>query len=322
MTLENDRESSTFTLPDGRKLGYAEYGSSTGRPIILLHGFGCSRYDGAHFDEVGKEVGARVIGVDRPGMGLSSPLPNWTVLEFAKDVEHLTDHLELDGYCVMVSLFSDLIDLLLKSLEGISGGGPTTLACAKALPQTRLKAVAMIVAIGPPDIGMSGAQLANRLGFPYGLRYCPTFLFRWFWQRDAVGRVDLSDEERLKMMLDSIEKAKSTIPAKDLPILSDPGFWRIALKSTREGLVQGFDKVLQDGQLYCYDFGFKVEDIRSDLPVHLWYGKHDVNVPPNHGVQLAKRLGSRAELRLEDETHIGVTVNCKREILENLIKAM
>jgi pimeloyl-ACP methyl ester carboxylesterase len=100
---EDDGKSSIFTLPNGRQLGYAEYGSPPGRPIILLHGFGCSRYDGAHFDEVGLEVGARIIAIDRPGMGLSSPLPNWTVLGFAKDVEQLTDHLSLKEYCVMVS---------------------------------------------------------------------------------------------------------------------------------------------------------------------------------------------------------------------------
>lgn len=99
---QNDGISSCFNLPNGRKLGYAEYGSRTGRPIILLHGFGCSRFDGAYFHEVGLQVGARVIGVDRPGMGWSSPQPNRTVLEFAKDVEHLTEHLKLDDYCVMV----------------------------------------------------------------------------------------------------------------------------------------------------------------------------------------------------------------------------
>jgi pimeloyl-ACP methyl ester carboxylesterase len=204
----------------------------------------------------------------------------------------------------------------------MSGGGPSTLACAKALPPTKLKAVAMIVALGPPDIGMSGARLINWIGFPYGLRYCPTFLFRSFWQRDAYGRIDLTDEERLKMLLEQVEKSKSTFSEKDLPIFTDPRFHRLGLKSTREGLAQGFDQVLQDGRLCCLDFGFKIEEIRSDLPVYLWYGKQDVLVPPNHGVQLAARLGSSAHLRLEDETHVSLTVNHKKDILEELMKAM
>jgi pimeloyl-ACP methyl ester carboxylesterase len=147
-------------------------------------------------------------------------------------------------------------------------------------------------------------------------------LNRWFWKRDAIGRVDLSDEERLEMLLQQVEKSKSNMSEKELAAMSDLDFHRLALRSTREAFSQGFDGVLLDGKLCCLDFGFKVEDIRPDLPVHLWYGKQDVFVPPNHGVQLAKRLGSRAYLRLEDETHVSLMVNRKKEILENLIKAM
>ena len=169
---------------------------------------------------------------------------------------------------------------------------------------------------------MSGARLINRIGFPYGFRYCPAFLNRWFWQQDYIGRVDLSDEERLDMVLQQVEKSKSKMSEKDLVVMTDQDFHRLALKSTREGFAQGFDGVMLDGKLCCLDFGFKVEDIRPDLPVYLWYGKQDVFVPPNHGVQLAKRLGSRAHLRLEDETHASLMVNRKKEILEGLIEAM
>jgi pimeloyl-ACP methyl ester carboxylesterase len=204
----------------------------------------------------------------------------------------------------------------------MSGGGPSVLACAKALPPTKLKAVAVVVGLGPPDIGMSGARLINRIGFPYGFRYCPSFLNRWFWQRDPIGRVDLSDEERLKMLLEQVEKSKSKMSEKDLSVMTNVDFHKMALKSTREGFAQGYDGVLLDAKLCCLDFGFKVEDIRPGLPVHLWYGKQDVLVPPNHGVQLAKRLGSRAQLRLEDETHASLTFNKKKEILESLMKTM
>jgi pimeloyl-ACP methyl ester carboxylesterase len=108
----------------------------------------------------------------------------------------------------------------------------------------------------------------------------------------------------------------------DWAVMSNHDLHRLPLKSTREGFAQDFNGVLLDGKLCCLHFGFKVEDIRPDLPVQLWYGKHDVFVPPNHGVQLAKRLGSRAHLRLEDETHASLMVHRKKEILENLIKAM
>jgi pimeloyl-ACP methyl ester carboxylesterase len=101
---DEDQISSTFILLDGRKLGYAQFGSLIGRPIIVYHGLACSRLDGAYFYEVGQQVGARIIYVDRPGMGWSSPYPNRTVLNLAKDVELLTEHLQLEEYCVMVHL--------------------------------------------------------------------------------------------------------------------------------------------------------------------------------------------------------------------------
>jgi len=196
------------------------------------------------------------------------------------------------------------------------------LACAKALPSTKLKSVAMVVAFGPPDIGMSGARLVNRIGFPYGFRYCPSFLNRWFWQRDVIGRLDLSDEQRLEMALQQVENSKPSMSEQELAVMSDPEFHLEYLESTREGFAQGFDGTLLDAKLCCLDFGFKVEDIRPDLPVQLWYGKRDVFVPPNHGVQLAKRLGDRADLRLEDETHACLPVTHKKEIIRSLIDAM
>ena len=286
-----------------------------------MHGMACSRLDAAYFHEVGLQLNARIIGVDRPGMGLSSPQPKRTLLGLAQDVEHLTDHLGLAKFSIMVGPLS-ISAMVANMQQGMSGGGPSTLACAKALPPSKLKAVAMVVALGPPDIGMSGAQLINRIAYPYGLRYCPALFHRWFWRRDAIGRVDLSDEKRLDMLLLQIEKSRPTMSEKDQIAMSDIGFHRLALKSTRQGFVQGYDGVLLDGKLCCFPFGFKVEDIRSDLPVFLWYGKQDVLVPPNHGIQLAKRLSNRADLRLKDETHVSLTINWKTDIIESLVKDM
>lgn len=103
--------SNLMVLPDGRKLGYAQYGSPTGKPVIFLHGMPGSRLDAAHFDDVGKELGARIIGIDRPGIGWSTPQPNRTILSHAQDVEALTDHLKIDKVRVMVrsnSLFGGI----------------------------------------------------------------------------------------------------------------------------------------------------------------------------------------------------------------------
>ena len=99
--ISNDT-SSTISLPDGRKLGYAEYGSRTGRAIFFLHGWPGSRIEAVHLDGLGKKLGARIISVDRPGFGWSSPQPERTMLDHPKDIDHLATHLKLDHYGVMV----------------------------------------------------------------------------------------------------------------------------------------------------------------------------------------------------------------------------
>jgi len=58
--------SSRIRLPDGRSLGYAEYGDRSGTPVFFFHGTPSSRL--LHPDDsVSASVGARVITVDRPG---------------------------------------------------------------------------------------------------------------------------------------------------------------------------------------------------------------------------------------------------------------
>lgn len=100
--LLDNSTSATLTLPDGRKLGYAEYGSPTGKVILYHHGFPGSRLEGAADHDLCTELGLRMICIDRPGIGWSSPHPGSTLLDWPKDVEYLTDHLGLESYSVLV----------------------------------------------------------------------------------------------------------------------------------------------------------------------------------------------------------------------------
>jgi hypothetical protein len=110
---------------------------------------------------------------------------------------------------------------------------------------------------------------------------------------------------------------------KDLEVMKDEDILRLYLRSTRESFAQGFEATLVDGRVMCTDWGFRIEDIRPDLPVQLWYGKLDTFVPLNHGVQIAARLGGRAHLRVEDETHASISgQRMKQEILRDLVRSM
>lgn len=298
--------SATITLPDGRKLGYAEWGSPTGKAILYMHGLPGARTEIAFMESYALKLNARIIAIERPGYGLSSPRPNSTILDHIKDVEYLAhDHLKLQSYGVL----------------GISGGGPYALACAKTLPAERLKAVSIVCGLGPPDIGYSGQNLFHWLGFTVGYKYFSP-LVRWYFGRQPLARLDLSDEERLRLVQSQNSLSHSPPNPKDAVLFDDVDRLRLVLRSARESFRQGTNAVAEDGKLLCSDFGFRVEDIRKDLPVQLWYGSQDDHVPPNHGIQVAARLGENARLRMEDESHASITFNWEEQILTDLVNAI
>jgi len=300
--------SSTLTLPDSRTLSYAQYGSSapTARAIFYLHGWPASRAEGTFLDAAAKHHNVRLISVDRPGIGQSSPQPNRTILSHAHDIETLAEHLQLARYGVL----------------GVSGGGPYALACARVLPAHRLQVVSLVCALGPPDIGYWGMYPLHYLGWTYGHRYLPQFT-RWWFSREPGARLDLSDKARMDMLLRAFEQDRPKMHPKDARLFGDVDFWKAHIRRSNDVYAQGADGVVQDGKLLASNPGFRVEDIRKDLKVLLWYGRLDRNVPLRHGEEIARRLGDGAELTVrEDDTHASVFLDWREEILGEMVKAM
>jgi pimeloyl-ACP methyl ester carboxylesterase len=142
-------------LSDGRELGYAEYGDPDGRPLFFLHGFPGSRLAGAVLDEAARARGFRVLAPERPGLGLSSPQPGRTLLDFAQDVRALADALAVGRFAVL----------------GESGGGPYALACAHELPD-RVACAAVVCGLGPVSGqgATDGIALKERIGYAIAAR--------------------------------------------------------------------------------------------------------------------------------------------------------
>ena len=99
MPLTVDR---VVRLRDGRSMGYAQYGTRDGFPVVTAHGGLACRLDvAAAADPVATECGIRLISPDRPGVGLSDPKPGRTVLDWAHDVAELLDQVDVDRFAVM-----------------------------------------------------------------------------------------------------------------------------------------------------------------------------------------------------------------------------
>jgi pimeloyl-ACP methyl ester carboxylesterase len=101
-------------LPDGRLLGYAESGAPAGRAVLYFHGHPGARLEAGFLADPATRANVRLIGVDRPGMGLSTYQPGRRLLDWPADIAALADALAIERFAVV----------------GLSGGGPYALACA------------------------------------------------------------------------------------------------------------------------------------------------------------------------------------------------
>ncbi|CAK3925757.1 Hypothetical predicted protein [Lecanosticta acicola] len=301
--------SGTCPLPDGRKLGFAEYGASDGIPVFFLHGTPGSRFEAASLDDLTKQLNVRLISVDRPGIGWSSAQPGRTLETHAYDIDNLANYLELDRFAVL----------------GISGGGPYALACARFISNEKCKAVGVVVGMGAPDMSKKGMRWFNWLGFTLGYPYLHAKLFYWAVTHTLEGRLDLTEDERLELVRQRTRAEMEKVPAKDRAFWQDEDNIRLFLRSMQEVRSRDLvDGLLTDGRALALDWQFKIEDIPENMPVRLWYGAQDANCPPGYGRQTMERLGHRQNclLRIEDETHISMWLNYREEFFKDLVEFM
>jgi len=122
--LINNKRTVYNRLKDGRRLGYAEFGVPNGKPLFHFHGYPGSRLEGKLLHETAAKCGVRLIAIDRPGMGFSDVKPNRSILDWPGDVAELADSIGIDRFAV----------------EGVSGGGPYSAACAYRIADRITKA--------------------------------------------------------------------------------------------------------------------------------------------------------------------------------------
>ena len=191
---DQSRINKTIQLKDGRNLGYAEYGAPHGRPLLHFHGWPGSRLEARLVAEAAVRAGVRLIGVDRPGMGLSDFMPGRTILDFVEDVIELVDALGLVRFAV----------------EGISSGGVYAIACTYKIPQ-RLTACSIISGMGPFEVGLDGMKFRNRAAL-FVARYVPQLLRPLLW--GIIGRYRRNEAKVDALLL----KMVNELPVPDILI--------------------------------------------------------------------------------------------------------
>jgi pimeloyl-ACP methyl ester carboxylesterase len=255
----------SMDLPDGRRLAYDELGDPDGEPVLYFHGFGSSRLFRHPDESLAAQVGVRLIAVDRPGIGRSTPLPGRRLLDWPADVAALADRLGIDRFAVL----------------GWSGGGPYALACAWTLPER--VTIAGLVSSPAPLAGVPGADYLYRFhraaalsagAAPWMIR-----LAMWRW-----ARAQRRDPER------HLDEAVEKMVEADRLVVADERVRAQMLRNAAEMHLQGARGVYDEALIMARRWGFELGSIR--VPVRLWHGDDDPTVPVAMGRFLARELGA------------------------------
>ncbi|EQC39935.1 hypothetical protein SDRG_02591 [Saprolegnia diclina VS20] len=95
----------TLRLADGRIVSYADVGAQDGMPVLLFLGMHGHRHATVLVEAVARQRGLRLLCIDRPGYGLSSPLPYDAAtpepIAFTDIVQALVDALDIARFGVM-----------------------------------------------------------------------------------------------------------------------------------------------------------------------------------------------------------------------------
>ncbi|WP_028636984.1 alpha/beta fold hydrolase [Nocardioides sp. URHA0032] len=283
----------TIAVRDARRLSFAEYGPRRGPAIVWMHGTpGARRQIPLEVREYAARQGVRIIGLDRPGIGSSTPYLYPDVVDWTHDLEVVLDTLAIDTV----------------RLIGLSGGGPYALAAGAALPD-RVHGVGVLGGVAPTqgDDAIDGGiiQLA--------VLVAPLLVAA----RVPLG-VALTQGIRLVRPLagPALDLYAALQPPGDKNLLSRPEFKAMFLDDLLNGSRFQTSAPINDLILFTRPWGFEAGDVR--VPVRWWHGDADHIVPFRHGQHVVDRLPDATMTTIDGESHLG-GLGIAQDVIETLM---
>jgi len=292
--LTPPRREGTVVVREKRNLGFAEFGSENGRTILWFHGTPGARRQIPEDARVLAEANdLRIIGIDRPGIGFSTPHLYGSILDVVPDIEMVLDHLEVERFAVV----------------GLSGGGPYALATAYAMPD-RVKVAGILGGVAPnvgADSvagGLVGYLARTRPALPW-VRFPLSQLLRAVVACAApIGPQALELYARFSPEGDRIVLHREEIKAMFLDDL---------MKNSRRRLGAPLDDLI----LFLRPWGFSVRDI--EVPVRWWHGDADNIVPFEHGSHVVSLIPDAQLYVRHGESHLG-GLGAADEVIHTLLR--
>jgi pimeloyl-ACP methyl ester carboxylesterase len=280
--VEKPRAEGRFYLPNGRRLGFAEYGDPSGAVVLWCHGTpGARRQFPLLGRRAAEKLGLRVVVVERPGSGLSDPHPYDAMADWATDMAHVADALGADRLGVV----------------GLSGGGPYALACGAVPPlATRVAAVAVLGGIVPSV----GPEATTGVIDDLARRFEPMLS----QLRRPLAALSLGLMAPLIPISHYVMRAYSSIqPEGDQQVFADPEMEAVFVDDVVLVVRGRCQAVIDDVRLFGRDWGFRLADVR--VPVRWWHGDADPLVPLAAAQAAVSHLPDAELILRPGESHLG-----------------
>lgn len=279
-----DREN--LTLSDGRNLEYLRNGVESDAYVIL--------HAGTFQDISGWQVwldyfalnSISALAFGRSGYAASTKKSGRMTIDVLKDISELADSLSINR---MVHF-------------GLSGGGQHAIACGldpRSVGVVTSGSLSPLIEMG--DDFYTGMQQAD--------------LDEW-----ANARLDINDlVSRFKgwMNQDAGELLSMPEVSENDKRAQSSASWKVLLDSIGYTMEDGFDWVADDYSSYLEPWGFDPRVIK--VPLVIWQGGLDQNVPPQHGKWLAANVPDSTLHLIDDESHLGLFINYEVQIMESVI---
>jgi len=285
-----DDRGATLDLPDGRVLSFLEVGDPAGPLVLHHHGGPSSRLEAILFETAAREVGVRLVCIDRPGMGRSSPQQERSFEGWSRDLLAMADHLGARTFGV----------------TGWSEGGPWAIAAAAQLPRERMRHATNIAGGSYGTFGDNWAaplqSKVDALGGRLALHFSPGFTLMYSLLEYEVRRAPKSF---VKQMLAALSDA-------DRAVLADQVILEHFIDAAAECFAQGVDGLVRDAKVLYRAWSFDVRAI--DRPVHFWQGMDDRLVPAEINHRVAQAMPKAVWHPVSPGGHF-IAVTRAREIL-------
>jgi pimeloyl-ACP methyl ester carboxylesterase len=244
-------------------------------------------------DDAARELGARIISPDRPGIRDSEFQPDRRLLDWPAFLNEIADHFGIERFRILA----------------ISGGAPYAYASGWKTPE-RVEKIAVVSGAPPLDELDDHAGLLPIHRRMLSLRTRRPGLLKFLFHL-ARPFVALRMPIRFRPLL-----LKFLQPC-DANVLRESRAFDVCFESARQAWHSSAKGVMTDAEIYATPWGFALEEVR--VPVALWHGTKDRTFGSRLAEDVARRLPNCEYHVIEGAGHYSLPIRYVHQIISDLL---